>query len=138
MIIFYQKSSPYLAPVYAVLQGLILGGVSAAFEQEFGGIVLQTVMPTFGILLTMLMIYATGAIPPSDTFKLVLTAATGGIVFVYLMDDAMPLYSNASMIHNLKNNNRAVTQYRPQILSATALIRKSAGPDSSAAGCGRR
>jgi uncharacterized YccA/Bax inhibitor family protein len=86
IIIFYQKSSPYLAPVYAVLQGLVLGGVSAACEQEFGGIVLQAILLTFGILLAMLMIYATGAIQPSHTFKLVLSAATGGILFVYLMD----------------------------------------------------
>lgn len=85
-IIFNQKTAPYLAPLYAVLEGLVLGGISARYEVEFGGIVLQAILLTFSILFVLLVVYATGAIKPSKNFKLGLISAMGGILVVYLVD----------------------------------------------------
>ncbi|MFT4622744.1 MAG: putative YccA/Bax inhibitor family protein [Myxococcota bacterium] len=42
--------SPYTAPVYALLEGLFLGGISAIFETIYPGIVLQAVFLTLGTL----------------------------------------------------------------------------------------
>jgi len=39
-----------LAPVYALAEGLFLGGVSASFEAQYPGIVIQAVGGTFGTL----------------------------------------------------------------------------------------
>ena len=53
--IFKQNWAPVTAPIYALLEGLFLGGISAFFEQRYPGIAIQAVGLTFGALLTMLV-----------------------------------------------------------------------------------
>jgi uncharacterized YccA/Bax inhibitor family protein len=57
IVIFKPESSPVLAPVYALLEGLAIGSISALFEKEFPGIVIQTVALTFGTLFCLLLAY---------------------------------------------------------------------------------
>jgi uncharacterized YccA/Bax inhibitor family protein len=76
--------SPYSAPLYAILEGLALGGLSTIFEYQFPGIVLEAVGLTFGTLAALLMAYASGLIKASENFKLGVVAATGGICLVYV------------------------------------------------------
>ena len=47
----------YLVPVYAVCEGLALGGISASFEASYPGIVTQAVAGTFAALFSMLILY---------------------------------------------------------------------------------
>jgi len=84
--IFAKRYSAYTAPIYALLEGLALGGLSAFFEMRFPGIVLQAVGLTFGTLLALLGAYRSGLIKPSENFKLGVVAATGGIALLYLVD----------------------------------------------------
>ncbi|WP_299779169.1 Bax inhibitor-1/YccA family protein [uncultured Formosa sp.] len=84
IIIFKNKTAPYLAPVYCALQGLALGGLSALMEQQFPGIVLEAIVLTFGILFSLLIIYKLGIIKATENFKLVVTSATAGIGLYYL------------------------------------------------------
>ncbi|SFH87623.1 Bax inhibitor-1/YccA family protein [Planctomicrobium piriforme] len=72
------------SPIYAVMQGLLLGGISAVTEAKFNGIVVQAVFLTFGTLFALLFAYQSGLIKPTENFKLGIVAATGGIFFVYL------------------------------------------------------
>ena len=44
--IFKPKASPFLAPLYAVLEGVFLGALSKAFEVQWDGIVFQAVLAT--------------------------------------------------------------------------------------------
>ena len=46
--IFKQHWSMYTAPIYAILEGLFLGGISAVFENQYPGIVIQATGLTFG------------------------------------------------------------------------------------------
>src|SRR5690606_22410471 len=55
--IFKQQWAPVTAPLYALVEGLFLGAVSAMYEARFDGIVLQAVMLTFGTLLALLFAY---------------------------------------------------------------------------------
>ncbi len=82
--VFNQKWAPVLAPAYALLEGLFLGGISAVFEARFPGIVIQAISLTFGILFCLLIAYKSGLIKPTENFKLGLVAATGGIFIIYL------------------------------------------------------
>lgn len=82
--IFKKTAAPWSTPVYAVLKGLMLGGLSAMMEQRYPGIVLQAVLATFMTLLALLAAYTSGLIRMTDNFRLGLVAATGGIVLVYL------------------------------------------------------
>src|SRR5690606_38404634 len=46
--VFKKTAAPVLAPLYALAEGLFIGGVSATFEMKYPGIVLQAVGLTFG------------------------------------------------------------------------------------------
>lgn len=81
----------YTGPFYAALKGLFVGAVSAMYAAQFGGIVFQAVMLTFGTLLTMLVIYKTGIIKVTDKFRAVITMATGAIMIAYLISFIMSM-----------------------------------------------
>jgi len=82
--IFKKEWSPITAPIYALLEGLALGGISAMFELRYPGIAIQAVGLTFGTLLVLLMAYQSGMIRVTEKFKLGVVAATGGIAVFYL------------------------------------------------------
>src|SRR5215471_16766192 len=58
--IFKKEWSALTAPLYALLEGLVLGGISALFERSYPGIAVQAVGLTFGVLFVMLVAYKTG------------------------------------------------------------------------------
>ena len=99
--IFNKTAAPYTVPVYAVLEGLFLGGISRLFESMYPGIVQQAVFLTFGTLGALLLAYRSGLIKATENFKLGVTAATGGIAFVYLVSIVMGFFGiHFSMIHS--------------------------------------
>ena len=85
ILVFKQTMAPILAPIYALLEGMALGGISAVFEMKFPGIVVQAVGLTFGTLFALLMAYKSRIIEVTENFKLMVVAATGGIALVYLV-----------------------------------------------------
>ena len=85
MTVFKKTWSPITTPIYAAFEGLALGGISAAFEANYPGIVSQAVFLTFGTLAALLIAYRSGWIKATENFKLGVVAATGGIFFVYLI-----------------------------------------------------
>jgi uncharacterized YccA/Bax inhibitor family protein len=85
VICFKHTWAPMLAPVYAIAEGLLLGGISAGFEAQYPGIVVQAVGCTFGTLLCLLLAYQSGMIRATENFKLGIVAATGGIALLYLV-----------------------------------------------------
>jgi uncharacterized YccA/Bax inhibitor family protein len=84
--VFKKEWSPITAPVYALLEGLVLGGLSAIFELRYPGIGIQAVSLTFGTLLVLLLAYSSGLIKVTDKFRLGIVAATGGIMVFYLAE----------------------------------------------------
>ena len=89
------------APPYALLQGLVLGGISAIFEAQYPGIVIQAVGLTFGTLGVLLFAYKSGLIKPTENFRLMIVAATGGIAILYLISFIMGFFgSSVGFIHS--------------------------------------
>jgi uncharacterized YccA/Bax inhibitor family protein len=84
--IFKKQWSPLTAPIYALLEGLVLGGISAIFEKSYPGVAIQAVGLTFGTLFVMLLAYKSGIIRATQGFKLGVIAATGGIAVFYLVE----------------------------------------------------
>ncbi|HEX7240585.1 MAG TPA: Bax inhibitor-1/YccA family protein [Longimicrobiaceae bacterium] len=82
---FVPRLAPWTAPLYAVLEGMMLGGVSATFEQQYQGLPVQAVGLTFGTLFVLLACYATGIVRATDRFRAWITAATLGIAVYYLI-----------------------------------------------------
>ena len=99
--IFKRQWAGLTAPAYALLQGLALGGISAMFELQYPGIVIQAVGLTFGTLAMLLLAYKTGLIKPTENFRLMIVAATGGIALLYLVSFVMGFFgSSVGFIHS--------------------------------------
>jgi uncharacterized YccA/Bax inhibitor family protein len=101
---FKKTWAPVTAPLYAIAEGLFLGGISAFYETNaqigYQGIVFQAVCLTFGTMLILLTAYQSGVIKPTENFKLGVAAATGGIMLVYLVGWVMRMFgSGIPFIH---------------------------------------
>lgn len=83
--VFRPRSSGISAPVYAVFEGLLLGGISALFESMYQGIVMRAVALTLAVFVAMLFLYRSGIIKVNRKFMLGVFAATAGIGLVYLV-----------------------------------------------------
>jgi len=83
--VFKKQWAAATAPLYALLEGLVLGGISSMLEARYPGIVIQAVGLTFGTLFGLLFAYKSGMIKATENFKLGVVAATGGIAVVYLV-----------------------------------------------------
>jgi uncharacterized YccA/Bax inhibitor family protein len=90
--IFKKTWAPVTAPLYALCEGLVLGGVSAILELRFPGIAIEAVSLTFGTLVCLLLAYRSGVIRVTDKFRLGVVAATGGIALFYLMEMVLGLF----------------------------------------------
>lgn len=84
-ISFKPRSAPFLAPVYAFIEGLCMGLISLAFNKEFPGIVLQAVFVTLAVFLVMLTLYKTKIIQASRGFVIGVLSATCGVALFYLV-----------------------------------------------------
>lgn len=84
--------SSITAPLYAVVEGLFMGGISAIMEQAYPGIVMQAIILTFGTMFAMLAAYQSGLIRATENFKLGVVAATGGIAIAYLITMVLSLF----------------------------------------------
>ena len=83
---FKPDKSPVLAPVYAICEGLAVGGISYAYNAAFyPGIVLQAVVGTFLALFTMLILYKTGVIRATNRFRQVIITSTFAIAIYYFV-----------------------------------------------------
>ena len=102
--VFKQHLAPYTTPIYALLEGLALGGISRFFETLYPGIVNQAIFLTFGTLAALLFAYRSGLIKPTENFKLGIAAATGGIFFVYIISFILGLFGvQIPLIHSNSN-----------------------------------
>ncbi len=99
--IFKPNVSMYTAPLYAILQGLFLGGFSSLLESRYPGIVIHAVGLTIGTLLCMLIAYRSGIIRVTEKFMLGIVAATGAIALIYIVDILLYLFgASVPFVHS--------------------------------------
>lgn len=92
--------APITAPIYALLEGLFLGAISAFFNKQYPGIVIQAVALTLGTLACLLIVYKSGLIKVTENFKLGVAAATGGIFVLYFFSFIISMFGGSvSIIH---------------------------------------
>jgi uncharacterized YccA/Bax inhibitor family protein len=103
--IFKPTASPWSAPLYAVLEGLLLGGISALYDARFEGLPMQAVGLTFGVFLALLVLYRTRVLQATDRFRTGVVAATAGVAILYVMSFVlrffgvtMPFLHDSSML----------------------------------------
>lgn len=91
-VVIRKEWAPVLAPAYAVLEGLALGGISVQFEVMYPGIVIQAVGLTFGTLFCLLAAYRAGVIRATENFKLGVVSATGALALFYLVSFGLSFF----------------------------------------------
>jgi len=87
--IFKKEWALVTAPFYALIEGVVLGVISALIERSYPGIVIQAVGLTFSVLFCLLIAYKSKMIKVTDNFRLGVVAATGGIALLYIVSIVM-------------------------------------------------
>lgn len=83
--VFNKPAARITAPLYAICEGLLLGGISAVYEMSYPGLVIQAVGLTMATLFCMLAVYKSGVIKVDQKFILGLTVATGAVCLFYFV-----------------------------------------------------
>ncbi|KOH45719.1 Bax inhibitor-1/YccA family protein [Sunxiuqinia dokdonensis] len=98
--VFSPRYSNITAPIYAVLEGLFLGGLSAFFEAQYPGLVMRAVALTFGVFFIMLFLFRSGKIRATGKFRMAIIAATGGIALIYFVSFIAGMFgANIGFLH---------------------------------------
>ena len=96
---FKPETSPFLAPVYALAEGVFVGAASLVYAMYAtkvsrftgGEIIMQASVLTFGTLFAMLMLYRAGWVRASGTFKKVMMIAGIGVCLFCASTWLLPL-----------------------------------------------
>ncbi len=96
-IIFMRPQNPQvLMSMYALLEGLFIGAFSFMIENYYlggtEGVVLQALVGTVAVFLTMLAVYKFELIKPTEKFVLVVSAMAGAIMIVYVFNFVLMLF----------------------------------------------
>ena len=82
---FKPKLARFLAPLYALAYGTVLGAISAVYNNSWDGIVVQAILATMGVVLAMFVLYATRIIKVTPKYVAMVMAATFGILAMFLV-----------------------------------------------------
>ena len=95
-MIFKPNWAQYIAPLYGILEGFFLGGISTlmndAFKKTYPGLVMQAVGLTFGVAIAMFLLYNFRIIKVTEKFKSILFTATAGIGIFYMLSMILGMF----------------------------------------------
>jgi uncharacterized YccA/Bax inhibitor family protein len=101
---FKQEWSPVTAPIYALCEGLLLGGVSAMYEKESHGLATQAVLLTFGTFAGMLFLFQANILRATPAFVKIIVAATFGVCISYLIGMLLSLFHINTLNNSIFGN----------------------------------
>lgn len=96
--IFKPNIANITAPLYAVAEGVFIGGISYYFETQYPGIASQAVIGTVSVFFLMMFLYRTGMIKVTDKMRGVVIALTMGVAFAYLISFVISLFTGTSIL----------------------------------------
>ena len=96
---FKPQYSGFLAPGYAIFEGLFIGGISAIFEVMYPGIVIQAVSCTFVTFMVCFGLYKYEIVKVTEKFKSVVVAATLAIATYYLFSWLLSMFTSFQPVH---------------------------------------
>jgi len=89
---FKPQTAPWSAPIYASLQGIFLGAVSAMYNLRFAGLPQQAVLLTFGVAASVFLLYRFNILRATEGFRRMMLAAMIGIGLFYLGSMLLSLF----------------------------------------------
>jgi uncharacterized YccA/Bax inhibitor family protein len=96
-IAFRRTIAPALIIVFAVLEGLFVGAISHIYEQNYSGIVLQAMLGTAAVFLTMLFAYRMRWLRATPRMRRVVWGSLMGVVALGLLDLVVRLFSGSHL-----------------------------------------
>lgn len=75
----------YIGSAYCIVEGAVVGGLSAFYSILYPGIILQALVLTVAVLAGMLFLYKAKIIKVTEKFKSIIIMATAGIAIFYLI-----------------------------------------------------
>lgn len=105
VMMFKKEWAPYLAPAYAILQGLFIGAISATynlvFQETMPNIITNAVGLTVGTAVAMFLLYNFRIIQATERFKSIVFTATAGIAIFYLITMVLRMFGvNVAFMHD--------------------------------------
>jgi len=97
IICFFPTTAPLLAPLYALLEGMAISSISAMYEYQYPGIVINAVLLTFSVALASAFLYYKRIVTVSEKFRTVVIIATLGILITYIIDILLNLFTGANL-----------------------------------------
>lgn len=93
---FSPRMSKYLSPVYALLEGFVLGGLSAvindAMKAKYPNIVMTAVLLTLGVAFAVFLLYNFRIIRATEKFKAIIVSSIVGIMIFYIIDIVLGMF----------------------------------------------
>jgi uncharacterized YccA/Bax inhibitor family protein len=103
LLMFKPHLAKFVAPVYAVAQGVFVGAISRGYETYQDGIVVQAAGATVAVFATMLVLYRLRVIKVTERFRTIVTTATIGIMVFYGICFLIRLFAGADSISFLSS-----------------------------------
>ena len=88
----------FIAPIYALAQGVFIGAISRMYETLWDGIVVQAAGATIAVFAVMLVLYRTRIIKVTRRFRMIVTAATIGVMLFYGVTLLIRLFAGADSV----------------------------------------
>lgn len=119
--VFKKTWAPVTAPLYALAEGLFIGGLSAILDAQYPGIVVQAAGLTFTTAAAMLVIYRSGLIKPTQGFMRGVAAATLGIMLFYLANFVASFFGWSSTLLSFDNGSWLSIGFSLVVVGVAAL-----------------
>jgi uncharacterized YccA/Bax inhibitor family protein len=103
LLMFKPRLAPFVAPVYAVVEGVFLGAVSRGYENAWDGIVVQAAGATIAVFAVMLALYRSRIIKVTERFRSIVVTATIGVMVFYGVSMLIRLFAGADSIRFLSS-----------------------------------
>lgn len=107
--IFVPKFAKYLSPAYALLEGFLLGGLSAiineSFKVKYPNIIMEAVLLTFGVAFAVFLLYNFRIIQATNKFRAVILSSMVGIGIFYLVDIVLGFFGVNIPFMNFGDNS---------------------------------
>jgi uncharacterized YccA/Bax inhibitor family protein len=105
IISFKPTVARWLAPLYGLLEGLALGGISAilneGFAKNYPGLIMQAVLLTFGVAFAMFFLYNFRIIKATERFKSIMLTAMVGIMIFFALTWILRMFGvNVSFLYD--------------------------------------
>ncbi len=90
--VFRPEHAPVTAPIYAALEGLLLGSLSAILNIRYRGLPVQAVVLTLATLGVMLASYRFGIIRATERFRTIVVSCTFSVAVFYVIALVMAMF----------------------------------------------